>query len=139
MAWIVGPVSEQNDVPAVSQEIPMIRLTVTQQSALTLNPRTGGNAAHPDGFPARLDGPPEWANSNPSVVSLTVAADGLSAVIKSLAPGAAQITVTADADLDAGEVREITGVLDVEVMSGEAVTLGVTAGTPSEQVVPPIV
>ena len=43
-----------------------------------------------------------------------------------------QISVSADADLGDG-VRTLTGTLDLEIVSGEAVTLSVIAGTPREQ------
>ena len=43
-----------------------------------------------------------------------------------------QISVSADADLGDG-VRTLTGFLDLEIVSGEAVSLGVIAGAPREQ------
>lgn len=50
-----------------------------------------------------------WASSDPTVVNVVAAADGMSAVIPCIAEGTARVTVTADADLGAGVVT-ITGV-----------------------------
>lgn len=105
----------------------MLVLTDTQKATLTLDPRTA------KGAPARLDGVPQWSSSNPAVATIEPAADGLSAVVRATATGTTQINVVADADLDANEVRELTGVLDVEVKASEAVTLGISAGAPEEQ------
>lgn len=82
------------------------------------------------GNPAKVDGVPVWETSAPSIVTLEVAADGLSAVASTEGPlGAVRITVTADADLGAG-IETITGVLDIEVIASKAVSLSITAGTP---------
>lgn len=82
------------------------------------------------GNPATIDGTPRWASSDEAVVTLRVAEDGLSAVAVSVGPlGMAQISVTADADLGEG-VREITGILEIEVRAAEAVFVGITAGEP---------
>lgn len=102
-------------------------LTDTQQVSCTLDPRNS------KGNPASLDGVPEWASSNPAVATVTPSTDGLTAVVKASGLGTAQISVTADADLDAGETRAITGTLNIEVKPSEAVTLGITAGTPGDQ------
>jgi hypothetical protein len=40
--------------------------------------------------------------------------------------------VSADADLGDG-IRTLTGTLDLEIVSGEAVSLGIIAGAPREQ------
>ena len=105
-------------------------LTDTQQCALGIDPRNA------KGNPAPVDGVPQWASSDPAVAVVEPAADGLTAVVKAVAQGTTQISVTADADLDEGEVRNITGVLDVEVRPAEAVTMGITTGTPEEQPAP---
>jgi hypothetical protein len=99
-------------------------LTDDQKVSLALSPKTAS------GNPASLDGPPNWALSAEGVVELLVAEDGLSAVISTVGLGSVQVTVTADADLDEDEVREISGVLDVLVVAGEAATLGISAGIP---------
>ncbi len=105
----------------------MLVLTDTQKCTLTITPKNA------KGNPAPVDGIPEWSSSNPAVVSITPAANGLSAVVKATATGTSQISVTVDADLDAGETRNLTGTLDVEVRPSEAVMVGITTGTPEEQ------
>lgn len=84
------------------------------------------------GNPAKVDGVPAWTNSDDTAGVLTVAADGLSAEFVAGMPGVTQVTVTADADLGAG-VRAISGVLDIQVEPGEAVTLDIKAGVPEAQ------
>ena len=99
-------------------------LTDIQKVSCSLDPRNS------KGNPAPLDGVPVWASSNEAVATVTAAADGLTADVTATGVGTAQISVVADADLDVGELREITGLLDVEVKASEAVTLGIVAGTP---------
>lgn len=70
------------------------------------------------GNPASVDGAPVWASSDETVLTVTPAADGMSAVVDSVAPGTARISVTADADMGAG-TKTITGVSeDVNVTLG---------------------
>lgn len=61
------------------------------------------------GAVAPVDGVPVWATSDGTVISVTAAADGMSAKIPCIAPGTARVSVTADADLGAGVVT-LTGV-----------------------------
>jgi hypothetical protein len=82
------------------------------------------------GNPAALDGAPVWTSTDPAVLTVTAAPDGLSAEAVAVGPlGTAQVSVSADADMGAG-VTTITGVLDVQVMASAAVSLGITPGTP---------
>lgn len=75
------------------------------------------------GRAAPVDGIPVWASSDDTVLSVAPAADGMSAVVSSVAAGTARITVTADADLGAG-VTTITGVSeDVDVTSGNVASV----------------
>ena len=99
-------------------------LTDEQKVALVLAPKTAA------GNPASLDGAPVWSITDPAVADLVVAADGLSADVVAKALGSAQVSVVGDADLDAGETREISGVLDIVVVAAEAASLGIVAGTP---------
>lgn len=102
-------------------------LTVTQQSTLSIQP------VDLRGNPARVDGVPAWTVSSPDVLALTVEADGLSALIRATGlVGTAQLNVSADADLGEGVVT-ITGTLDVEVQSAQAVGIVINAGPPTEQ------
>jgi hypothetical protein len=81
----------------------MANLNTSQQVPATL---AITNAA---GQPAPVDGVPVWASSDETVILVTPAADGMSAVAAAVAPGTGRITVTADADTGAG-VTTITGV-----------------------------
>jgi len=98
----------------------------TQKCALAIQP------VDVKGRPARVDGVPQWAASDPAVATLEVAEDGLSATVVALVPGACQINVTADADLGEG-VRSISGALDLQVDPSEAVALAISAGAPENQ------
>lgn len=82
------------------------------------------------GNPARVDGVPVWASSDETILIVEPSADGLSAVATTVGPlGTAQVSVHADADLGEG-VREVVGVLDIEVQAAEAVSASIAAGTP---------
>lgn len=84
------------------------------------------------GAPAVVDGFPAWAVSDESLATLIVAADGLSAVVMPVGPvGMFKVQVKADADMS-GEVKEILGELDIEVIGGEAVAVNISAGAPSD-------
>lgn len=63
------------------------------------------------GRDATVDGAPTWQSSDDTVLSVVPAADGMSAVISTGAPGSARVTATADADLGAG-IAPITIVFD---------------------------
>lgn len=100
--------------------------TATQQAqvSLTIKDKKGNTA--------RLDGIPQWASSDPNVMSVEPSADGMSAKVVAGQTGTAQISVTGDADLGSG-VRAIVGVGDVEVVGGEASVIQLAFGTPSDQ------
>jgi len=83
------------------------------------------------GNPARVDGLPAWEASNVAVLAVRTAADGMSAVVTAKGPaGTSQVRVTCDADLGEG-VTEIIGLLDVEVLGGQAAVIALTPGAPS--------
>lgn len=80
---------------------------------------------------------PTWESSDSSVVTVTASADGATAVAAAAGPlGSATVTLTGDADLGEG-VSPITGVLDIQVVAGNAAVFNITAGTPTEQMPPP--
>jgi hypothetical protein len=61
----------------------------------------------------------------------------MSAVAIAIGPVTAspvQINVTCDTR-SGEEIKEIVGVLEVSVVAGEAVSIGITAGTPEEQAI----
>lgn len=84
------------------------------------------------GEPAPVQGVPVWHSSDDTVIALTVAADGLSAVATAGKPGTAQVSVSADADLS-DSVATITGTKDFEVQAGQAVSIDIPTGTPTAQ------
>ena len=101
-------------------------LSVVQQVTLSIAP------VDAKGNPAPIDGVPVWSALDPAIATLTVADDGRSALLVALTVGHVQVTVSADARLGP-DVSTITGVLEVEVVAAEAVTLGITAGEPVNQ------
>lgn len=66
--------------------------------------------------PAMVDGIPMWASSDATILTVVASADGMSAIVDTVAPGVARITVSADADVGAG-VIPITGVSDDVIVS----------------------
>lgn len=106
----------------------MLVLTDVQKVSVKLKPVTAA------GNPAPVDGKVEWSVSDDSVLSLQVADDGFSAVVVTTGKlGVCQVVAKADADMGEG-VKEISGVLDVEVKASEAVSLSVDAGVPEPRV-----
>ncbi len=104
-----------------------ISMTNSQQATATIQPVDKRNQ------PAPVDGVPVWASSDETIVTVTPAADGMSAVVAAVGPlGAAKVSVTADADLGAG-VSSIFGTLDVTITQGQAVGINITLGDATEQ------
>ena len=83
------------------------------------------------GHPATIDGLAVWTSSNKDIADIAnVSPDSLSAeVIPGTLLGTCQINVQADADLGSG-ITNITGVLDVQVVGGQAVGFTIQTGTP---------
>lgn len=103
-----------------------LTLSVTQKVELQLQP------VDSKGHPAPVDGVPVWDVSAPNLVDLVPSVDGLSAVVAAQgALGHVQISVRADARLGP-DVREIVGVLEIDLVPAEAVALGIVAGPPTE-------
>jgi hypothetical protein len=87
------------------------------------------------GNPGTLASVPAWSASDPTILTVLPAADGMSAVVSAMGKlGAAQVNVTAEGDPTPG-VNTITGTVAVQVVGGKAVSLQFTAGTPTE--IPP--
>lgn len=93
-----------------------------QEVDVFIEPQTVG------GSPVKVDGAPQWSVVQGDV-TLDVASNGLSAVVKSGNPGTSQVLVKADADLGEGK-QEISTVIEVEVDGARAENLGVRIGTP---------
>jgi hypothetical protein len=103
-----------------------LTLSVTQKVELQLQP------VDIKGNPAPVDGVPVWDVSDPNLVDLVPSVDGLSAVVAAKGDlGHVQISVRADARLGP-DVREIMGVLEIDLVPAEAVALGIVAGPPTE-------
>lgn len=74
------------------------------------------------GNPARVDGIPAWELTGDNIGSVEPSADGMSAVVTlNGSLGIAQVAVRADADLDAGETRELVITGELEIIAAEAV------------------
>jgi len=103
-------------------------------------PSVALSAADSAGVAAPLFGVPVWASSDETVLTVTVAADGMSASVQTVAPGLARISVTAEGDPTPG-VDVLTGVSeDVTVTLGpshEAKVLTLALGAPADKVVAP--
>jgi hypothetical protein len=101
-------------------------ITATQQVVASIQP------VDKKGNPARVDGAPVWAGDD-ALLTVVPEADGLSATIIAKGPlGHAQVVVTADADLGEGIVP-LTGVLEVDIVGGQAVSLSIATAEPTEQ------
>jgi hypothetical protein len=103
-----------------------LTLTAVQQVKVSVS------AVDAKGNPAEVEDV-AFSSSDESVLTVTAEADdptqGLAVAV---AIGTAQVKVTADADIGEG-VKTLTGLLDVEVVAAEAVSLSVAAGTPEDQ------
>lgn len=111
----------------ITQGALSITMTNSQQATASIQPVDKRNQ------PAPVDGIPVWASSDETIVTVTPAADGMSAVVAAVGPlGTAKISVTADADLGTG-VSSIFGTLDVTITQGQAVGMTITLGPATEQ------
>lgn len=123
----IGPVSEQHlPGPFGEEDMPAIQLTDSQQIALSVAP------VDKKGNPAEVQGL-TWTSSDPA--TLTVTQDGAnpnSAKAVAQKPGAAQVQVSADADLGDGTMP-ISATQDFVVTGGPAVGFSIVLGTPEEQ------
>lgn len=100
--------------------------TATQEGVASFTPRDAKKNI------AKIDGVPEWASSDPNVMAVEPAEDGMSARVVAGQTGTAQITATMDVLVGAG-VEKKTCVGDVEVVAGKASIITMEFGAPSEQ------
>ena len=101
-------------------------ITDSQQFKLEIQP------VDKAGNPGTLASEPVWSASDPTILTVVPAADGMSAVVSATGKlGTAQVHVTAEGDPTPG-VDTITGTLGVQVIGGKAVALQFTAGTATE-------
>jgi hypothetical protein len=131
--FIIGPVSSRfplHYMPEVERKAMFMSnliLTDSQKVMLTLAPVTAA------GNPAPVDGVPTWGSSDETILTVTPAADGMSCeAFTTGLLGTAQINVTADVEMDEG-ITNLTGAQIIDVLAGQAVSLGIQAGTPEEK------
>lgn len=105
----------------------MLVLTADQKVVLT--------ASYQDryGNPAPIDGQPTWETSADGIVTIAPSEDGLSAEIVTVGQiGTVQVRASADA-APGSETKLIIGVLDIQVVGGEARVVTLSAGTASSK------
>lgn len=103
-----------------------ITLTDTQEVLVSVHPIDA------KGYDAPVEGQPSWELSDDTVVQFVVNPDGLSGEVTAIRPGVSQLTFRADADLGEG-ITPVLGILDVTVVAGQAVSLRIDVGVPTEQ------
>lgn len=97
----------------------MFQLTDIQKVGLTLKATDAKNN------PAVLPTPPVWSVSDPAILAITPAVDGMSAEVAAVGPeGTAQVIVKADL----GGGQSASGSLDIQVVGSAATTISVTPG-----------
>ena len=107
-----------------------IKLKATQDVVLSF-----GKTTDKKGNPAPIDEstPPEWFSTNTDLGTVTPSADGKTATLSAVGPlGTFQVNGKVDLDTTAG-VKEGIGVLDVEIIAGDAVAVEIVPGEPTEQ------
>lgn len=83
------------------------------------------------GNPAPVEGDVVWTSSDVAVATVAAdPADSKNAVVTAVGLGVCQIVATADADMDVGEVREVTASGAIEVVAAEAQQAEIVFGTP---------
>lgn len=83
------------------------------------------------GNAARVDGAPTWSLTDNALGALDVTGDGMGAVFTPAGVGSLKIQVHADADLGEG-ITDLLGELDIEIIGGQAVSIAIKAGEPSD-------
>jgi len=100
-------------------------LHTTQKVELSIHP------VDQKGTPARIDGTPVWASTNPAILTVSGIQDGRLAVVAAVGvTGNATITVKADADLGPG-IKTIGGSLDFFVTDTITSALPISVSMPS--------
>jgi glycosyltransferase involved in cell wall biosynthesis len=95
------------------------KLTTGFQSTILASVKTSTGAA------STLVAPPNWTSTDPTIVTVTPATDGLSAIIAGIAPGTATVTVTGEGDATVG-VDTVKNSVDVTVTNPEASEIDLT-------------
>lgn len=123
--FIIGPITERTMPMPPDPVTPDLILTDSQRAVLTIAPKDkAGNDAVVDNV--------RWSSSDPLLLDVQASEDGLTCTVVTKGPlGTAQVSVVADADLGPDQT-DIAGVINVTVRAGQAVSVGITAGTPTE-------
>lgn len=110
----------------ITSGVEFMKITASQKFTASIQP------VDAKGNPAEVQaGSVQW--EGPDTLTITPSEDGLSAEIAAKGPlGSGQVSVSADADLGEG-VTTIAGTLQVDVVAGQAVSLGVNTSDPVEQ------
>lgn len=135
MYFRIGPVTEQNGpVAAVINKNSTLKGEIMATLTLTASQRCELNVAFVDkkGNAAPVQSI-DWLVDNSELLQLLPSDVATNCPIVPKGPlGTANVTVKADADLGDG-VTEIIGTLEVKIVAGQAVTVEIVPGTPTEQ------
>jgi hypothetical protein len=97
-------------------------ITLGQTLTITLQPQDSETPPEPGSLqPGNV---PTWANQNPSIVTVTPASDGLSAVVTPVAPGSYVVTSQADSNFNGG--TQLNLIVDGTVQENPATQLSAT-------------
>jgi hypothetical protein len=114
------------NIAGKKRKVKTMFLKVTQSLPLTIEIKDA------KGNPAKVDGAPEWAVTDEALATLEVSPDGFTATVTPMGPlGSVKVQVTADADLGEG-VKSILGELDIDFLAGDATTIALSAGNPTD-------
>lgn len=107
----------------------MLTLTDVQEVQLAL-----GQILDAAGNPTTLDGEPSWASSNETILVLVDDPDVAGGKIaRTVGPlGTCQVVATGDAR-KGPDVKELTAILDIEVIGSEGVSMGIDVGAPRDK------
>ena len=87
------------------------------------------NVTDKEGVTAKVYGVPLWASDNEAIATVTPAADGMSAVVKPVSVGTANVSVTLEGDPTAGVDTVKTSAV-VNVVTPEASQASISFGEP---------
>ena len=131
MVFVIGPVKEQTDsaprnhgafrCAKKGKVLAMLQLTDSQMCSLSVSMKDK------KGNPVADTHDLTWGVDNTDLLALAASADGRTCDISAVGPLGTALVSVQDAD-DA-----ISGTLEVEIVSGAATEVVITAGTPSEQ------
>lgn len=119
-----GTPETRDDLPRGTPQ--MNTLKDTQKVTVTLEEiDAAGNRV-----PADFTATPVWQSSDPTIVTVSPATDGVSADVATTGKlGTAQVRV----DGTTASGRQITGIGDIEVVTSEATTISLKFGTPVDK------